>query len=349
MKVALLTIWHEMNYGAELQAYATIRLLQQLGHHVQMIDIRLSDCHRPNINGRIGNFISSFGPARRKFDAFWKKHIPTTRRYTTVQELQIAPPEADVYIVGSDQVWNPELTGDFSKVFFLNFGSDSVRRVSYASSFGTSEWNAPSLTNDVKDLLNRFTAISSREQSGVDILRETFDQSATQVIDPTLLFPSYPELTGELRQKKTLVYYPLSDDYELMNYAASLSEKLGLELVNNKETTVVFGRFPWDRVGIEEWVRNIAEAKFVITRSFHGLIFSILYKKPFAIIAGRNNRGTRVKDLLNQLGLSDRYFDCVHACDVSHVWNRPIDYATVHSKLDVLREMAINFLKQSLA
>lgn len=348
MNIALLTIWHEMNYGAELQAYATIKMLQRLGHHVEMIDIRLSDCHKPNLNGRIGQIISGLGPAHKKFDHFWKKHIPVTRRYRSIKELQSNPPQADMYMVGSDQVWNPDITGLFAKLFFLDFGGNNVKRVSFASSFGTQEWESDRLTEEVEQLLRRFNNIGCREQSGVDILRKTFGVHSTLTIDPTLLFDEYSELTGPLTSKNTLVYYPLSNDPELMEYAGSLSVKLGLELVNNKRTSNVLGRFTWDRVGIEEWVRNIAESQFVITRSFHGLVFCILYRKPFAIIANKNNRGARLQNLLLQLGISDRYYDTFHDCNEARPWNTPIDYDAVHAQLAMLRSETYNYLIKAL-
>ena len=98
MKIALLTIWHEKNYGAELQAYATIKVLQQLGHDVKMIDIRLSDMGKPSLGGRISLLVESISPNHRKFEYFWKSYIPTTQRYTSIEELQANPPEADIYI-----------------------------------------------------------------------------------------------------------------------------------------------------------------------------------------------------------------------------------------------------------
>jgi 6,7-dimethyl-8-ribityllumazine synthase len=76
-----------------------------------MIDIRLSDCYKPNLNGRIANLVSSLGPASRKFNTFWKKNIPVTDRYYSIENLRLSPPKGDVYLVGSDQVWNPEITG----------------------------------------------------------------------------------------------------------------------------------------------------------------------------------------------------------------------------------------------
>lgn len=348
MKIALLTIWRERNYGAELQAYATIKALQNLGHDAAMIDIRLSDSRKRNIKGVIADIVSLFGPATFKFERFWKKYIPVTARYRSIAELQSCPPEADIYLVGSDQVWNPDLTGDFAKLFFLDFGDDRVGRVSYASSFGVSEWDNETLTEDVKRLLRRFKQIACREQSGVDILSKTFDLPSYLTIDPTLLFDQYPELTGEVLPKQTLVYYPLSEDTELTGYAEKIAKQLNLQLVNNKAITRILGAIEWDRVGIEQWVRNIAESQFVITRSFHGLIFSILYSKSFAIVASQNNRSTRILNLLQQLGLADRYFESFSECDEAKPWNIPIDYATVHMKLSEMRRDSLDYLRENL-
>lgn len=348
MKIALLTIWHEKNYGAELQAYATVKALRQLGHQVEMIDIRLSDCHKPNLNGMIGNIVSSFGPAHHKFSEFWRKNIPVTKRYHSLEQLQNDPPESDVYMVGSDQVWNSDLTGDFAKLFFLDFGGDQVKRISFASSFGTQQWGATHLTEDVKKLIGRFDYLGCREQSGVDILRDTFNVPATLTIDPTLLFDQYPELTGTLVPKRTLVCYPLSKDPDLVNFAKEIASRLGLQLVNNNQTSMVLRHITWDRVSIEEWVRNIAESQFVITRSFHGLVFSILYRKSFAIIANTNNRSTRLLNLLQHLGIADRYFESFHACEEAQPWNTSIDYEAVHDKLKSLRKDSFDFLNKSL-
>ena len=348
MNISLLTIWHEMNYGAELQAYATIKLLQKQGHQVEMIYILLSDCRKPNLNGKIGNVISHFGPGRRKFVSFWRKYIPVSKRYSTLEQLISDPPKGDIYMVGSDQVWNPDLTGEFAKLFFLNFGDENIRRISFASSFGSSEWSHIKLIDEVKELLHRFSTVSCREQSGIDILKNTFGVEADLVLDPTLLLEDYSELTGTLKRKRSIVYYPLSDDPELMSYARHLSEQLGYQLINNNQSSKILGRFPWDRISIEEWIRNIAESQFVITRSFHGLAFSIIYKRPFAIIANKNNRGTRILNLLEQLGIQNRYYENIEACEEAKPWNQPIDYEAVYGKLIQLRSKSIDYLNIAL-
>lgn len=348
MKIALLTIWREKNYGAELQAYATIKVLQQLGHDVEMIDIRLSDCSHLNWKGHIGRFISQLGPSHKKFCSFWEKHIPTTRRYKSIKELQVNPPKADIYIVGSDQVWNPEITKEFATLYFLNFGDKKVKRISYASSFGTDKWNFPNLKEEVKNLLNRFNHVTCREDSGVRILEEEFGVIADHVIDPTLLLENYSDLIGQATERNILVYYPLTTDSELEAYSLNLAKELNLKAVNNKFSTTVLGFAEWKRVSIAEWVKNIAEAKFVVTRSFHGMVFSILHKRQFAVLAGKHGRSTRLTSLLRILGIEDRFFNSIEEMNDAKPWEKEIDYTNVYPKLMEIRKQSINVLKKNI-
>lgn len=348
MKVALLTIWHELNYGAELQAYATIKAIQKLGYEVEMIDIRLSDCEYKNFKGKIVTSLSSIGPCQKKFESFWDKYIPKTHRYTTIKQLKENPPIADVYMVGSDQVWNPQITGAFSKLFFLDFGSENIRRVSFASSFGVNQWKYPELQEDIKKLLSRFHMISCRESSGVDLLKKTFGLDASPVLDPTLLFSSYKELIGDVTPNKSLVYYPLSNEPELVSYSKNLAKRLHLKPVNNKKCSYIIKPIVWDRVSIEQWIKNIAEAEFVITRSFHGLVFSIIYHKNFAILESNNNRGTRITNLLELLGLSKRLYTSIEDLDRNEPWNKPVDYNSVNTKLLSLRNTSWKILKKMI-
>lgn len=349
MRIALLTIWHEKNYGAELQAYATIKALRQLGHEVKMIDIRLSDISKPNLNGKIGNYLTQFGPSHKKFTKFWNRYFPTTRRYKTLKELQMNPPSADVIMVGSDQVWNPDIVREFTSLYFLDFGNQHVKRVSYASSFGGSVWNSPQYFLQVKQLLSNFKFVTCREQSGVELLKNTFGIQAYNVVDPTLLFDDYSELVKNKTEKNTLVYYPLDVDPELCDKVPVLANKLGLTPVNTNQKSFLIGSVVWDRTSIEEWVENITTAKFVITRSFHGLAFSLLSGRQFAVCAYNNNRSTRLTSLLEKLGLLDRFYISLDQMIEDAPWERPIDYSIVGEKLKSLRDSSWAFLKQSLS
>lgn len=350
MKIALLTIWHEKNYGAELQAYATIKLIQELGHDVKMIDIRLSDKNPKTIKNRIASAIESISPCSRKFNNFWNKYIPTTRRYHNFQELIDNPPQADIYIVGSDQVWNPAITGKFSELFFLNFGDDNIKRVSLASSFGQETWDYPSDVEKFANLLSQFFHITCRESSGVGILKNTFGKESELVLDPTLILSSYDDFidTSSIVERNTLVYYPLSYDEELSNLADELAKSTGMLAVNNNEKSSILNRITWDRISIEQWIRNIAEAKFVITRSFHGLAFSLIFNKNFAVLKTRNNKLTRITNLLSLVGLENRLYETVYDLKEDEPWNRPLDYCEINHKLNKLRENSVNIIQGML-
>ena len=348
MRIALLTIWHEKNYGAELQAYATIKILQKMGHDVKMIDIRLADMQKISVKGCIAHSIMYFSPCNRKFNGFWEKNIPCTRRYKSIEELKADPPEADVYMVGSDQVWNPDITKDFSNLFFLNFGPEHVKKVSFASSFGVDVWTHDNLNSKIVPLLKRFSAISCREQSGVEILKNSFQINSTCVVDPTIILGDYSTLTGPIKPRKTLVFYPLSKDFELENFSKSLAKRLDLQAINNKNSTTLFNRIEWDRISIEDWIRNIAEAEFVITRSFHGVVFSLLYKRQFAALSSRNGRGARLEDLLARLGLSNRIYSNIIDIETLEPWKDKIDYTIISKKIDELRKESLNYLESIL-
>lgn len=349
MKIALLTIWHEMNYGAELQAYATIKILKSLGHDVRMINIRLSDRNKLSLKNKFVNTIVSSSPAYRKFDRFWKKHIPTTKRYYSIEQLKKYYPVADVYIVGSDQVWNPQITGSFYELFFLNFGSSNTKRIALASSFGQDFWDYSELVPNIKKLFDRFSLISCREDSGIKILKDTFGFDANLMLDPTLLIDSYSELyDGDTSIANNIVYYPLTNDNKLADLATNLAHIYNVKAVNINKSRYVLGKLLWDKPSIREWLKNIAEAKFVITRSFHGLVFSILFNKDFAVLKGRNNRTTRLTNLLKLLNLEDRMFNDTEEMWQMSPWKSPICYTKVNARLSELREKSLGILKEVL-
>lgn len=345
MRIALLTIWHIGNYGAEMQAYATVKALHSLGHEVEVIDIRLTDVAQMSLKGRISKVIKIFSPSERKIKQFWKTYIPSSRRYHSLKQLQKNPPQADLYLVGSDQVWNPELTSGLSDVFLLNFGSKNVIRASYASSFGTDKWNCPQYLYRLKNFLSNFKYISCREQSGVDMLRRELSIDSTLVVDPTLLFSHYPELTGEIKETNNLVYYPLGQSEPITSYCIGLANRLGMQAVDATRETKLLNKITWQRNSPQEWIQDIASARFIITPSFHGCVFSILYQRQFAVVIQNARVATRIVNLLEVIGLQNRIFYSYDELDTIKPWEQSIDYSTVLPKLKELRSASLEFLK----
>ena len=343
MKISLLTIWHICNYGAEMQTYATVKALKQLGHEVQVLDYRLHEPQRA-IDKAL-KCISTITPVHRKFNSFWNEYIPHTKHITNAEDLTSIVKDSNVVLVGSDQVWNPDITCEKSLEFFLSFVPEGIRRCSYASSIGVSKWTTnENLTKQIAYQLSKFDKVSCRESDGVEILRKIFNIDATNVLDPTLLFDGYPELIGEVKQKNTFVYYPLLGGQEMIDFCQEAAKRLNMEYVNNNPvSTWIRGRV-WDRQSVQEWILNFAEAKVIATQSFHGTAFSIIHGKQFFTVYN-GSKVSRIANLLDALGIRDRLFPTVEAAREAKPWEKPIDYTEVNKKLSALRETSWDFLR----
>ena len=346
MKIALMTIWHVKNYGAELQTYATVKTLQEMGHDVCVIDYRLFERQkRTSIVGKFLNFAHDLAPENIKFENFWRKHIPSTKHYTSYDELKKDVPDADLYLVGSDQVWNPEITKEKALAYFLGFVPAGKPMASYAPSFGTDKWNGTDeLTPKVQERLSTFKGVSCREKQGVKILKDNFSIEATHVLDPSLLRTGYEELTGKIRTKKTLAYYQLSKAPALYQFAEGKAKELGLKFVNINKKTKLTSSFMWNRCSVQEWIKGIAESSFVITHSFHGVAMCLVHHRPFVAIYEKGGRISRLASLLEIADLQNRLFSSIEDAAVSNVWNEEINWNKVDILLNAEREKSQEYL-----
>ena len=165
MKIAVITYHYSNNKGAVMQTYGLCKFLREQGFDLELIDIRQSEkTDQPFFVKLIKYFIVGY---RMKQDM--KKFYPArTRQYSSIEELRMDPPIADCYIVGSDQVWNPNISKDLMLAYFLDFGDENVKRISYASSFGISEWiiKDKSVNQRIAELLRSFSSLSVREKRG---------------------------------------------------------------------------------------------------------------------------------------------------------------------------------------
>lgn len=353
MKIALMTIWHCGNYGAEMQAYATMKALRKLGHEVEIIDFRLFE-HAHTLRSQVARVLTSLTPAQRNFEKFWKQYIKDKScHYHNLEELENNPPQADVYLVGSDQVWNEDITKSKSKAYFLDFGLDSVRRISYASSIGVSEWTfSEKFTLLARKQLNKFYSISCREITGSQVLAKKFGIQVKTVLDPTLLHTDYHEITGNIESNNSLVFYPLSpNDTDLIPFCKELASELQLSYLNaNPYNFMPWLPIVWKRNTIGRWISSIGGASLVVTGSFHGLAFSLIHHRQFILInSNTQGRNSRMTDLLDYLGLRNRLFTSVEEARASKVWEEEINYQEVEEKLNAAREQSWNYLKESLS
>jgi len=348
MKVALFTYFASSSYGATLQTYATIKILKDLGHEVCLVNYVIPEPPRSFLI----NCLLCLKMKRLK--GFRKKYYEEflSQPYKTFEDLQKSPPVADAYLIGSDQTWNTEISREKARGYFLDFGDGNVRRVTYAASFGKSQWDDTPWMNkdDANRLLHQFDKILIREQSGKRILREDFGIEADQVLDPVLLFPEYPEITGRLAEGNELVTFKLQDSnlfYDKMR-SLSLSLDVPARILGSLRRKKGFrGAYP---EGLEDWLRAIANAKYVVTDSFHGLVVSLLYHRPFLTCMAIPERFARLRDLLIMLGVEERIFsESDDENIIKEKMMKPIDWKTVDRKLEVQRELSISLLKEALS
>ena len=364
--VGIITIQKCNNFGADLQAYALGAKLRSMGYDAENIDY-LFYKHPQHKGGRLESpvlpisiknrvkeslypilsFVKDIKNIKRRLDQYkrftswFTTNVKTSREYRSVNSLYDDPPCYDVYMVGSDQVWNPRLCSNI-KPYFLDFVPKGAKCISYASSFGVSELTGP-VFYKYKQWLKKFTAIGLREKSGERIVKAmAIDAEVANVLDPTLLLSS-EEWTkvaiepDEKPNRKYLLLYDLISSNETVTLAKRWARQNDWQVVRIGDGGYGPGEFLW----------LFAHAEAVITNSFHGTAFSILNRCPFytVIPIGMTN-ANRIESLLASLGLNDRI---VKACDCEQIdLNISIDWDAVFKQLDKLREHSKNFLLESI-
>lgn len=248
-----------------------------------------------------------------KYDHFFKGNTHLTKTYYSIEQLQKNCPKADIYLTGSDQVWNSYHNRGIDHVFYLDFAPKDSKKISYAASFGKKqldEWEIP----ETKKLLQKYQAISVREKSAIKILNDLAIPNGKLVLDPTLLLTSdewYSRIPPINTKKKYLLIYSVEPNkIKLIEYAKMIAKELDLQIY-----LVEWGFKKYK--GIDKMLSFITplelmsyfgNASFIIASSFHGTAWAINLNKQFISIAPEKF-SSRAKDLLNLLELSDRYFE----------------------------------------
>lgn len=346
MKVSILTYHWEDNYGATLQAYATSKAIEKLGHLPEFIDLRLP--YKPSIKSRI-----IFLLKRHRFNSFRNKYFcnRTPKTYWSVEDLKADPPKSDCYLVGSDQTWNPQIGKSLLPAFFLTFGSNDARRITYATSIGLNEWEKSKYisNSEITEALKKFNKILLREDSGIRILKENFGIRSSQVIDPVLLFPSYPELTKDIKLSDEIVTYKLISDEKFYRIAKEIANSLSLPIRSIGSVRKPAGYRASYPESVENWIKRIASASLVLTDSFHGTVLSILYHRPFVVYIGDPERVTRIESLLKQLDLSDRILTGNDSfADFLEIISKQIQWETIDQRIQTLRQESFQLLDNAL-
>jgi hypothetical protein len=343
LKKYTLTFHYSKNYGAFLQAFA----LQN------KINSRIID-FIPKWSFFVGKKAEKYPLIFRKFIGIHrsKKYISTFPENKNITLAQLNTDicnkrESDkeiVFIAGSDQIWNPKCIQNLTNEYFLNFTPDSCKRISYAASLGMSQW-PKDFEQQVLPMLQRFDAISVREESSVPYLTSLGLKNVVCVCDPTILHKSnfYKE-----QFPATKVY---KEEYAFVYKIREQIPKAVQETFPNKVITVDLQKRK-TLVSVTDWLSYIDNAKFVVTDSFHCAVFCILFHKPFLVIPNQSTgkgMNERFATLLGKTSLEYRCLSCEESTEqVLEKLNSPIDWDHVDAVLEEWRTYSANWLKNAL-
>jgi hypothetical protein len=375
VKIGIITIFKANNYGAELQAFALQNKLELMGHESELIDYPFYK-HPTHVTCRQSKPLFDIGLKNRlkeqvypflksaqnfsirndiqtreiKMGAFHQAHSRLSKVcYNSMETLYAADLPYDLFMVGSDQVWNPRMNSSLDP-YFLTFVPADKPRVSYASSFGVS--TLPEHTKPVyRERLKNFKALSVREEQGMRVIQDLLGKSPEHVLDPTLLLNENDWV--QVASQVDLVD-PYILIYELMpcSSLADVAQRLVQQMRRLCIVRIRGGVGSKTRPGIieindagpSEFVSLFQGASAVVTNSFHGTAFAINFRKPvYPVIPARMHNASRIESLLGLLGLSDRLINEQSNMDVAQL--KKIDYDNVMGRLECERKKSVNYLE----
>ncbi len=357
MKIAVLTFSRALNYGAALQLTALCHVLKEMNHDVTIIDYITDpkkNYYRLVHTESLKAFLLSMYKFPNEFSKFksfgnFVKQNKMTEPYQreTISQL---PDDFDMYITGSDQVWGNHIHG-FDKSYYLDFVKSSAKKASYAASIGTS-YIKDEHKAGVKELLEKFGYISVREKSAKEQLKELLpDKDISVSLDPTLLlgqeqWKKYCSNVPKHDEKYILIYH-VAKPINLISYAQELAQKTGCKIYYiNRPVRSRLGK-AINNASPEKFLALFRDAQYVLTNSFHGTVFSLVFKRQF-FVEGKHqgfsgyNYNHRAKDLLESIGLENRMFNDenpVKLIDNKIEWNES------DKKMHELRRQSLSYLK----
>lgn len=331
MRIGIYTLPLHINFGGILQAYALQTILERLGHEVIIID--RPPC--PILNRHKKTFIYAKRFIKKyllkqNIDIFKEKNYYKTypaisqntqkfiNRYihrivvNDVKELN--PGNFDAIVVGSDQIWRAVYNSRIENSYLLFAKDWTIKRIAYAASFGTDQWEYSSLqTASCASLLQKFDAVSVREASAIKLCERNFHVNATLVLDPTMLLTKedYIQLINAVQtipSQGNLLSYILDETPEIEEFINKIAREKKLKpfRINGKAENKNAPLEERIQPSVEQWLRGFLDAEFIITDSFHACVFAIIFNKPF-IACGNKKRGlARFESLLNTLNLQNR-------------------------------------------
>jgi polysaccharide pyruvyl transferase WcaK-like protein len=369
MKIGILTQPLGHNYGGLLQNYALQVVLKRMGHEPVTISPVKAPLHRRAVGISKNLFFRCILRTKRRKQSIRRQKrnagvtVTKNMRDFIAENIAMTDPALtawniskvkslgfDAYVVGSDQIWRPRYS-PYLPVFFLNFVSKNhqVRKVAYAASFGVDDWElTASQTRMAKALAPQFDRISVREDSAVTFCKDYLDTIAVHVLDPTMLlsqvdYETLIDTHPTTPSEGDLFAYVLDRNTENQAIINKVSTELGLkpfELMPGDSTNSTYP-------SVYQWLRSFRDAKFVITDSFHGTVFSILFNKPFISIANETRGKARFSSILNAFKLNQRLIHNVKEIN-SDIYEQP-DPARTADILNQWQKKSLDFLTSALS
>jgi polysaccharide pyruvyl transferase WcaK-like protein len=378
MKIGILTIHDSPNYGASLQCYALWEYLAEQGYDCEIIDLHRPGAHSDYVpsnkyhrcrplyqrkSTKLKKYVKRlFGikakpihyyndDAKKKFVEFnslYKKSKP----YTSIDAFYENPPQYDIYIAGSDQLWNPTQAYCIEPYFLTFVSGSEKKKISFSTSIGITE-----LTDAEKKMfkawLNDFTAISVREKQAKQLLESFVGREVNQISDPTFLLSpsSWHSIANTPTLKEPyILYFALHFDKTLLNYCQKLSEESGLRLyvLNQTQPDSIDNSYVAIKdAGPRDFLGYIENAEMVITDSFHGTVFSLIMgvKNFYTHISPKNKRGSRIEDLLETHALKNHILREDLSRTYSDLQKGIIERQQVISVINRERTRSIDYLK----
>ena len=377
MRIGILTLPLNTNYGGLLQAYALQSTLQEMGHEVVVLNQDRTTIQSPfkqfksygeylvrryllgrNIIYKSPSILNQERSEREQYtQLFVNKNINT---YKIKNLLNDVPENLDAIVVGSDQVWRHYY---FTLSYrcgienaFLKFCDDrTIRRIAYAASFGTDDWEySEEETKECGRLLGKFDEVSVREAYAVKLCKEKLGRGDVRhVLDPTLLLTKddYVKIVKNTVTPKSsgdLMCYLLDETEEKIKLVDTIASTRNLTPFNAGSKVEDLSASHLERIQppVEEWLQGFMDAKFVVTDSFHACVFSILFNKPFVVIGNEFRGMSRFMSLLKLFSLEKNLIMNLSDYDDKCEYSVP---ATSYKKLAELKEKSISFLKENLS
>ena len=370
MKIATLTFTDTSNYGALLQAYALQQYLNDTGNECEVINYQNKARKFSQVSGirKIRSVVwhYSFAPLfenkkRKKQTEWFRNNVLnlTHKIYKNSDALRTLNSSVDCFVVGSDQVWNPQNNG-FDDAFFLSFANEEKKRISYAASLGSADGT---YLKSKSDMILRINDISVREKQSADLFESVLGISVKTVIDPVFLL-SKEEWINHLNLSSIstsvntdsgyVLCYVMPGDQEIVEKIYSIAEFIsneeGIRIITlgKKNYAKAVGKETLDGdAGPEEFLKYVKDAAYVVTNSFHGTALSIVFRRQFySVLKKGNKRNNRIEDLLHSIYLSERivYSDTVFKKSV----DSRIDFTRVDQTLSAEINKSKQFLERAI-